>query len=307
MGTMHYRAWTAVILAPLLAAIGLARAQESRARNDAPLTPEQVREVVGRAIANQHSDDSALEEYDRTERVIERGQRKDGAASDTTARVVPGGIGDLRVELDRDGIPADSASLKREWEEVENALAARCNADDPLVKQAYLRTERRNREHAEMVDAIGKAFRFEWAGRTTRDGRAMIKLAFEPDPAYKSSSRIASVYAHSHGMVWVDESSGHVARAEVELREDVSFGAGLIAKVYRGSRITLEQSEVAPGVWFPTRESYDIEGRKFLFPASWRGQIEASGYRRLGPPPRALELIRRERGETASSEREEVR
>ena len=102
-------------------------------------------------------------------------------------------------------------------------------------------------------------------------------------------------------------STGHVARAEVELREDVSFGAGLIAKVYRGSQITLEQSEVAPGVWLPTRESYDIEGRKFLFPASWRGQIEASGYRRVGPPPQALELIRRERGQTVSSEREEVR
>ena len=164
MGTMQYRAWTALILAPLLAAIGLARAQENLARNDAPLTPEQVREVVVRAIANQHSDDSALEEYDRTEHVIERSQRKDGAASDTTARVVPGGIGDLRVELDRDGKPADPASVEREWGDVEKALAARSNADDPLVKQAYLRTERRNREHADMVDAIGKAFHFRVGG-----------------------------------------------------------------------------------------------------------------------------------------------
>lgn len=310
---MWRRAWIPVVLASLLAAAGLVAAgaasaqqnqkQKNNNDDDRPLTLEEIRALVARAIADQHADDNELNEYDRTEHTISRESGKDAAPVETVERVFPIGTGDVRVELDRNGKPDDAAAIEQTWRNIEKYLEVRSHPDDPAIRPEYEKAQRRERAHAEMVDAIGKAFDFQWGGRVTRDGRPMIELAFEPDPSYKSSARYAGVFEHTGGTVWLDESSGQVARLEAVLREDVPIGGGIIAKIYRGSRLTVQQSEVAPGVWLPVAASYDIEGRKFLFAASWRGQIDASGYRRVGPPSEALRVVQREHGDAISSER----
>lgn len=267
-------------------------AQDRIAHQNAPLDAEQIRALVKRAIELQHQNDEALEEYDRTERVVNR--NRDEETTETAARVVPTGAGTVRVELERNGQPVPAAEIAQAWHWVAGVLEERSRADDPRVKQDYERAAKRRRESARMVDAIGQAFRFHWVGRTMRGGRAMIELEFEPEPGFKPSVRFAGVYKHIWGRAWVDESSGQVARLEAELRRDISFGGGIVGKVYRGSRIEIEQAEVAPGVWLPTHHSYDIEGRKFVFPASLHRKLDASGYRRVGPPAEALALIRRQ-------------
>jgi hypothetical protein len=306
---MRHRAWIPVILAALLAAPGAAAAQENQKpyNDDTPLTLAEIRALVARAIADQHADDRAINEYDRTEHTVSRDSGSEAAPGETVDRVFPVGTGDVRVELDRDGKPTDAAAIEQAWRGIEKALARRTNPDDPAVRPEFQKEERRQRTHAEMVDAIAKAFHFQWAGRVTRDGRPMIELTFEPDPTYKSSARYASVFAHAGGTVWLDESSGQVARLEAVLRDDVPIGGGIIAKLYRGSWLNVTQSEVAPGVWLPVLATYDVEGRKFLFAASWRGQIDAKDYRRVGPPAEALKVVQREHGETISSERDALR
>jgi hypothetical protein len=150
------------------------------------------------------------------------------------------------------------------------------------------------RERADMVSAIGKAFIFSWAGRTVVNGRPTIKLTFMPDPTYRSSARYATLYAHSRGTAWVDESAAQLVRAEAELTDDVSWGAGLIAKLYRGGQFDFEQQEVAPGVWMPSRYGYDFDGRKLLFSLSIHERMEYTEYMRVGPPEEAIAVIRRE-------------
>ncbi len=292
-------------LAAGFAAAGAAAAPENRKQghDDTPLTLAEIRALVARAVADQHADDNALNEYDRTEHTVSRDSGKEVAPGETVERVFPVGTGEVRVALNRDGKPVDAALIEQSWRNVEKYLEIRSHPDDPAIRPEYEKAERRERAHAEMVDAIANAFRFRWAGRSTINGRPMIELAFEPDPTYKSSARFASVFAHTMGTVWFDESSGQVARLEAKLREDVPFYGGLLAKIYRGSWITVQQSEVAPGVWLPAAAKYDIEGRKFLFAASWRGQIDASGYRRVGPPAEALAVVQREHGEAISTER----
>jgi hypothetical protein len=56
----------------------------------------------------------------------------------------------------------------------------------------------------------------------------------------------------------------------------------------------MEQAEVAPGIWLPTLYQYDYSGRKFLFSFAQHQTIEASHYRRIGPPSEALVAIQNE-------------
>ena len=92
----------------------------------------------------------------------------------------------------------------------------------------------------------------------------------------------------------MDESSAQLIRAEAELTDDVSWGAGIIAKVYRGGKFTFEQREVEPGVWMPTQYSYDFDGRKFLFSLDVHERMDYTEYVRVGPPEEAIAVIRRE-------------
>jgi hypothetical protein len=285
---------------PLFSALAaISTAQHHASDGSAPFTAEQMRAVVNRAIALQHRIEEALNEYDRTERVVNRD--RDGEITMTTAHVVPTGTGVLRVEVERNGQAAPPEKIAQAWRSVAGDLEVKSRPDDPWVKRDYERAAKRKLERARMVDAIGQAFRFHWVGRSMRNGRAVIELRFEPLPDFKPQVRYAGVYKHIWGRAWVDESSGHVMRLEAELRRDVSFGGGIVAKIYRGSRIEIEQAEVAPGVWLPTHYSYDIEGRRFLFPASWHRKLDASRYRRVGPPAEALALIRSEHAEAIPS------
>jgi hypothetical protein len=261
-------------------------------RPETPLTAQEIRSLVNRAILNQHHNDLILDQYARTEHSFIQGNGKQ-ADKDTLSRVIPVGTAILKVELKRNGKATDAAYLDQQWHGVAEALLAEANGRQPHLDSAYERARHRH-ERSDMVTAIGKAFIFRWAGRVSVDSRPVVKLNFEPDPTYRSSARFASLYAHSRGIAWVDESSGQLMGAQAELTEDVSWGAGIIAKLYRGGQFNYEQHEVAPGVWMPTHYSYDFDGRKFLFSLNMHERMDYNDYLRLGPPEEALVVIRRE-------------
>ena len=289
---MTRRAQLPLALLPLIAATLVLCAQQRPANQDAPLNDAQIRAMVKRAIAMQHQSDVALDEYDRTERIIDRDH--DQKTTETTARLVPVGAGEMRVEMNRNGQPVPPAEIAQQWRNVEGMMESRTHAADPAVKKEYEKQANRRRETAKMVDAINDAFLFRYAGRTVRAGRSVVELDYEPNPAFESSLRYAWAYKQVAGKVWVDEASGYVVRLEAELRHDIPVGGGIVGKVYSGARMELEQAEETPGVWMPTFSSYDVEGRKFLFAAGFHRKLYASDYRHIGPPAQALALLRSE-------------
>jgi len=285
----------AVAANPALFQLSAGAESDNHPDNDVPLTPQQVRALVDRVIENQRNNDQMLEEYARTEHEVARRDGKGGMAIDTTSRVVPIGAGIAHVELERNGMPADSSYIEQQWQGVAQALLVQSQASEPRPKQAQDRGSKRKRERLEMIDAFGQAFVFHWAGRTIVGGRTLVQLTFDPDPAFRSSARFANLFAHTSGVVWIDESTSQLAHAAAELTDDVTWAAGLIAKLYKGGQFTYEQQELSPGLWAPTVYSYDFDGRKFLFSSlSEHERVDYSDYRRIGPPEEALGLIRRE-------------
>lgn len=264
------------------------------AQDPPPLTPGQIQTLVTRVIENQHRDDEALKQYERKERIVSR-RGKSIASHEWTTEVVPASVSILRVELERDGQAASADVIEERWQQTIEALVREAKADDSDVSQNALPESRLRRARYEMVEAVGQAFRFHWAGRVNQDGRSLLEFSFEPDPTHKSSKLFAIVYAHAVGTVWLDEASSQVVRLDVRLKDDISFVGGLIAKVYRGAHATLQQEEVAAGVWEPTHYSFAFEGRKLLFGGlSGHEEMDASDYRRLGSLEETLATVRRE-------------
>jgi hypothetical protein len=186
--------------------------------------------------------------------------------------------------------------------DLEQALVWALDPAESKQKRRVDKFDKRTRERDEMVDAIRDAFLFSWQGRENSSGRALVRILFEPNPAFKPRSRNTDMFRHVRATLWIDEASGHLTRLEAEIISDIPIGGGVLGKLYRGGRFTLEQAPVAEGIWFPTRYEYNFAGRKFVFGFELHEVTVANAYRRIGPPREALAAIRRElNGETPAS------
>jgi hypothetical protein len=262
--------------------------------SNAPPTAEQLASLLARLADNQHRNDRALEEFERVERVM---ARKDGEGSEVlsehTDRVLPSGTGIMRLAVSQGGSPVSPQTYRSELQGAIDALELAIHPND-RYRQDLVRFEKRRRDRAELVDTAAKAFHVTWVGRETRGSRTLIKLLFTPDPNYKAATRVTSLFEHVRATLWVDESAAQLVRAEAEITSDVNFGGGLIARVYHGGHVTLEQSEVAPDIWLPSLNVHDVDGRKFLFGFGVHERTEITKYRRVGAPAEAIELLRSE-------------
>jgi hypothetical protein len=273
--------------------------QLAEAAADRAPTPEELRALVKRTIANQHHNDTALNEFERRERRrVRENPDESSVTEDKTFRVVPTGTGTLKLVVEERGQPIHPDFYQKQLRDLEQVLVTAAERpNDPRQKRAVEKWQKRTQERWDLVQAVEEAFRITFLGRApvaAGHGRLLMKLQLDPNPAFKPRSRIAGIFQNVRAVVWVDESTAQLVRAEADIFRDISFGGGLFGKVYRGGRFVMEQAEVAPGIWLPTLYRLDFEGRKFFFGFDVHETTVIRDFRRIGPPREALGSVRRE-------------
>jgi hypothetical protein len=229
--------------------------------------------------------------------VITRKGENAEIVTDLTERIVPSGAGNIKLKMSENGVAVSPELYRQELEFAVNALELAMHPND-RYREDLAKFEKRRRDHAELVDTATKAFRATWAGRETRSDsagpRTLMKFLLEPNPDYKPINRFAAVFPHMHATLWVDEAQAQFARLEAEISTDIPFAGGVAGKVYHGGHVVMVQEEVAPGIWLPTLYNYEVDGRKFVFAFGIHERTEVTRYRRVGPPPQAVEIVRNE-------------
>lgn len=268
------------------------------ARSQALQQPPSQAELQMRAqelVANQHADDKALEQYEFVERQIDRsGGAHPEIEQEKTFRVVPTGTGTLKIVLRSDGKPADPDDYRRQLRDWEKVLELALSPNDPRAQTAYAKWKKKQRDRAALVNATRTAFIPKWVGREMRNGHDCDVFSLTPNPKFHPESMLQSALTHFTAKVWVDHNANQVVHAEAHCTRDISVGAGILGKLYRGGVFSLDQVPVAPGIWLPARYQYDFSGRKFLFAFQVHQVVESSHYRRVGPPEQALADVKNE-------------
>jgi hypothetical protein len=264
-----------------------------------PQTDAEKRALLDRVIANQKKNDEAQAICERLERLESRKGPLGAPPEVKNFRAVPAGTGVARIPVGPDGKPAESAAYRAELEKLERALVWAAE-DGRAQHDAYEKIAKKQKDRAELIEATRTAFLFTFLTREPRGDRLLSKYRMEPNPAYKASSRAASIFAKVRGFVWIDEAAAQLARVEVEVTDDVSVG-GFLAKIYKGSHFMQERYEMLPGRWLPSYSQYDFDGRKLFVAFAVHERTFYSQYRRIGPPKEALSAIRTELGKSGSA------
>jgi hypothetical protein len=260
-----------------------------------PPSDAELQSRAQKLIENQHRDDEAIEQYERIEHQVDRtGGTSPRLLEEKTYRVVPTGTGTLKILLKEGNTPVDPAAYREQLQAWKDVLELMLKPEDSRAKTAYAKWQKKKTDRAELVDAARTAFLVKWVGQETVNGRLCDVLELAPNPAYHPRTMFQDAMTHITAKIWVDLASGQLSRAEAHVMRDVSFGAGILGKLYRGGVFFFEQTEVAPGLWLPARYQYDFTARKFLFTFEQHQYIEVSQYRRDGPPRQALALVQSE-------------
>jgi hypothetical protein len=209
-------------------------------------------------------------------------------------RVIPSGTGMDKIPVNADGKPSDADAYRARLEALEQALTLVVN-NNRAQREAVEKYSRRRKDRLDVMDATRTAFIYTLVEREPRGESLLAKYEMAPNPAFKPTSRLTSIFPKVHGYVLIDENAGELARIEGDVTGDVAI-ALFLGKIYKGSHFMEERREVLPGMWEATSSQYDFDGRRFFSGFSIHERASYSNYRHIGPPKEALDAIRRELG-----------
>lgn len=130
-------------------------------------------------------------------------------------------------------------------------------------------------------DAVS-VLRFTIQGRETVGGRSLIAVRFEPKPDASAETREGNLARRFAGTIYVDEASKEVVRAQATAVDDLTYGFGMVARLGKGTSVTLTRERVEPDLWLPTSIRFTGRGRALLVRRLDIDQvIEWTNYRRL--------------------------
>ena len=255
-----------------------------------PLSSE-GRATFAKVVANQQRMEHDLELYERRQK-IELHKNDTNTIETKIWRVFPSGPAQTKIALAPDGNPINAQSYRADLEKLVKYLSWIMQPGS-AEHEAYSKSEHKRKERNDLLVSTQEAFLFTRLSTEMRGNRTLVKYSMRPNPNFKPTTRNSFIFTRVEGNVWVDEQSGEMARIEGVVIEDISI-AMFLAKVYKGSHFMQERYEYFPGVWFPSYEQYDFDGRKYLLPFSIHERTFYSDYKRVGPPEEAIAVVRAE-------------
>jgi hypothetical protein len=118
-----------------------------------------------------------------------------------------------------------------------------------------------------------------------RNGGALeIVLDYKPNPKWVPPTTEAQALTGLEGRVWIDAKTRYVVRMEGTIFRSVNFGWGMLAHIYPGGKLVMDQTNVGGNRWIFTDFSMQLSVRALIVKRlDIRSSAKASGFQTLGP------------------------
>ncbi len=116
---------------------------------------------------------------------------------------------------------------------------------------------------------------------TAKPGRQIV-LDYTPNPKWSPPNITAEALTGLRGRMWIDETTHQLLRMDGDVFQGVNFGWGMLAHIYPGGRLRLEQTSVGGNRWIFTNFSEHVRVRALLVKTlNEDSTIEASAFQIL--------------------------
>lgn len=169
----------------------------------------------------------------------------------------------VRRLIARNDKPLSAQESAKEEKKIQEVMHKR-EQETPEQRGKRLQKEIRDREEQRaFVREIADAYNFRLLGTETRDGRETYIIDADPRPGFHPHLKDARYLPKFRGRIWIDSAETQWVKLEVEAIDTVSWGL-FLARLHKGSWISIELTHVNEEVWLPKSVSLKLSARVAL-------------------------------------------
>lgn len=119
-----------------------------------------------------------------------------------------------------------------------------------------------------------------------------IVIDYKPNPAWSPPNTTAEALTGLRGRMWIDPQTRDLLRMEGEVFHGVNFGWGMLAHIYPGGKLALDQVNAGGDRWMFSHFVQDMRVRALMVKTlSLNTTVDASGFHTLPTPLTYQEAI----------------
>ena len=164
--------------------------------------------------------------------------------------------GSLRRMIQLNGQPLSPSATEAEAHRIDHYLH-----DSSAQAKALKNGAHDDAQAAEMLTMLPEAFIWSIVSQTPE----LITLSFKPDPRFSPPDMEARVMGIMGGEMVIARNGNRIRTLHGALTQNVLFGFGIFAKLYKGGTFDVERREVGGGHWQITETHVHIGGHALLF------------------------------------------
>jgi hypothetical protein len=183
----------------------------------------------------------------------------------------------------KDGKPLSAEQDKAERQRLNDMIAS------PGVYAKHVKNSESEKKMADtlvpmMPDAMTNTYA-PGQPQSGRNGGALeIVLDYKPNPKFVPPTTEAQALTGLQGRVWIDAKTRYVVRMEGTIFRPVNFGWGMLAHIYPGGTVEMNQTNVGGNRWIFTDFSMHLTVRALMLKRlDIRSSAKASGFQTLAP------------------------
>ena len=207
-----------------------------------------VRQIVESSIAATQRHWQARLQYTYVERDENRRLDSEGRVKsedvDVSRTILVNGV-PFEQLVERNGRPPSAEEERKQKEKLD-----KLKRETPEQRAERLRKQ--EEENTSLVREVPKAFDFQLVGEEVVNGRPAYVLQATPHPGYHAQGKYGKMFSKVEGKLWVDKQDLGWIKVDGQVIQPFSMGL-FLARVLRGSHITMEQTRVDDGIWMPER------------------------------------------------------
>ena len=208
------------------------------------------------------------------------------ARGDVIREVIETSGGSVARLVQKNGHPLTAAEDQDERDRLKEVL------DSPEDFVRHHKREAPMRDYAiGLVRLMPQAMIFTYApGQPQPEpgGSHQIAVDFRPDPQFHPPNMIAELLTGLQGRIWIDPESQCVTRAKAQVLHTVNFGWGVLARIYPGGTVELQQADLGGNMWIYSLFGEHLKVREMLLKTQEENtQMRAYDFKLL---PRPLSL-----------------
>jgi len=163
----------------------------------------------------------------------------------------------------KDDKPLSDKDAAKEEEKIQKIIDKRKNESEEARKKREEKEAKDREDGRKFVHEIADAYNFKLVSTELVGGREAWVIDGEPRSGYEPHMKDAKFLPKFHGRVWIDKADLQLAKMDLETLDTISFGL-VLARLHKGTRVTMEQTRVNEEVWLPKQVNFKLSARVAL-------------------------------------------